>query len=429
MNNERHTLFAGAEVLLPGGRFVRADLLVAGRRIAAVIENPAPESRPAFDERIDCSGMLILPGLVNCHCHAAMTLLRSLGTGLPLDRWLREAIFPVEAKMRPDDVRAGTLWGALEMLAGGITAVADMYDFPAACEEAFAMAGLRASVCRVGLAFPDGSPAGRLAECRDHLARGCDGLINRDASIHSEYLTDERFCRELAAVNREFGRPLHFHVSETRREHEECIARHGRTPVAYLAATGLLDHGGYAAHCVWCTDDDFRILREHGVSIVHNPTSNLKLGSGVARIADALALGVNVALGTDGTASNDNLNLFEEMHLAALLANGLGGGPGRLLSRQVLEMATAGGARALGRTDCGELRAGMLADLCIVDLDRPHLHPHGDLADLAVYSMQAADVAMTVVDGEIVYDRGAWPRVDAERARFELLSSARRLHR
>lgn len=429
MDNERRTLFTGAEALLPDGRFVRADLLVAGRRIAAVLEQPAAEPPPAADERVDCAGMLILPGLVNCHCHAAMTLLRSLGTGLPLDRWLREAIFPVEAQLSPGDVRAGTLWGALEMLAGGITAVADMYDFPAACEDAFAEAGLRASVCRVGLAFPDGSPAGRLAECRDHLALGCGRLINRDAAIHSEYLTDERFCRELAAVNREFGRPLHFHASETRREHEECIARHGRTPIAYLAGTGLLDCGGYAAHCVWCTDDDFRIMREYGVSLVHNPTSNLKLGSGVARIADALELGVNVALGTDGTASNDNLNLFEEMHLAALLANGLGGNPGRLPSRKVLEMATAAGARALGRADCGELRAGMLADLCIVDLRRPHLEPHGDLADLTVYSMQAADVAMTVVDGEIVYDRGAWTRVDAQRARFELLASARRVRR
>ena len=161
-----------------------------------------------------------------------VTLVRGLGGGLPLQRWLEEAIFPVEAKMTPEDVAAGAVWGALEMLAGGTTCVADMYDFPDAYDARLAEAGLKASVNRVGLAFADNVPPNRLAECIAYVARGCTDRINRDFCVHSEYLTNEKFCRELAAANREFRRPVHVHVSETEKEHRECLARHGKTPIA-----------------------------------------------------------------------------------------------------------------------------------------------------------------------------------------------------
>ena len=353
---------------------------------------------------------LVLPGLVNAHGHTAMTLVRGVGSGLPLQRWLEEAIFPVEAKMTPDDIRLGAAWGAYEMLAGGTTCVADMYDFPAAGEEAFAAAGIRAHTCRVGLNFVPG----RLEDCVA-FTRGephAPTLVCRDLCIHSEYLTDEAFCRDLASANRELRRPVHFHVSETRREHEECLARHGKTPIAYLASTGLLDFGGYAAHGVWCTDDDFRLMAEKGVSLVHNPTSNMKLGSGFARVARARELGVNVALGTDGCASNDNLDMFEEMHLASLIHKGLANDPTLLSAWDVIEMATVNGARALGRADLGELAVGKAADFCVVDLNRPHLTPCLDLPNLVVHAMHASDVAETYVAGRRVYDRSR-PAPDA----------------
>jgi 5-methylthioadenosine/S-adenosylhomocysteine deaminase len=248
-----------------------------------------------------------------------------------------------------------------------------------------------------------------------------------DVCIHSEYLTDEGFCRELAAANRELRRPLHVHVSETKREHDECIARHGKTPIAYLAETGLLDCGAYAAHCVWCTDDDFRIMRERGVTLVHNPSSNMKLGSGFARIPEALAAGVRVALGTDGCASNDNLDMFEEMHLAALLHKGRLCDPTVVGAWDVIEMASVNGARALGRDDSGEIAVGKAADLCLVDLDRPHLTPAIDLPNLIVNSMHASDVVTTMVDGEIVYDRGQWPSINHERAQYDFRCALRRL--
>lgn len=410
-------------MLLPGRKVGFGTIETEGDAISSVsLREPGKSDR------------LVLPGLVNCHCHAPMTLLRGVGGGLPLKRWLEEAIFPLEAKLTDEDVHAGALWGAMEMLAGGTTTVADMYEWN--YQHAFLEAGMRARVTTVGRL---GAP-GRLAECiertrswNERMRGEARGDVYMDICVHSEYLTDEHFCRELAAANRELGRRLHVHVSETRREHEECVARHGKTPIAYLADTGLLDRGGYAAHCVWCTDDDFRIMAERDVSLVHNPTSNMKLGSGFARIVRAMELGVNVALGTDGTASNDNLDMFEEMHLASLIHKGIANDPTVLSPWDVVEMATKNGAKALGRGDIGEIAVGRKADFCIVDLDRPHLLPAHDLANLVVHSMHSGDVVQTVVGGRTVYDASLGgdafvgcpvPRAAAKEA---LLASAARI--
>ena len=410
-------------MLLPGRKVGFGTIETEGDAISSVsLREPGKSDR------------LVLPGLVNCHCHAPMTLLRGVGGGLPLKRWLEEAIFPLEAKLTDEDVHAGALWGAMEMLAGGTTTVADMYEWN--YQHAFLEAGMRARVTTVGRL---GAP-GRLAECiertrswNERMRDEARGDVYMDICVHSEYLTDEHFCRELAAANRELGRRLHVHVSETRREHEECVARHGKTPIAYLADTGLLDRGGYAAHCVWCTDDDFRIMAERDVSLVHNPTSNMKLGSGFARIVRAMELGVNVALGTDGTASNDNLDMFEEMHLASLIHKGIANDPTVLSPWDVVEMATKNGAKALGRGDIGEIAVGRKADFCIVDLDRPHLLPAHDLANLVVHSMHSGDVVQTVVGGRTVYDASLGgdafvgcpvPRAAAKEA---LLASAARI--
>ena len=411
-------------MILPGHKVGYGDLEIEGERISNItLRNQATEKS---------NNRLVLPGLVNCHGHTAMTLVRGLGGGLPLQRWLEEAIFPVEAKMRPEDVYAGTAWGVREMLAGGTTSVADMYDFPGDCARAFAEGGMKARVCRVGLGFVPG----RLNDCieftrsfNSSLAPHPSSLVSADLCIHSEYLTDEAFCRGLAEANKELKRPLHVHVSETEKEHNECIARHGKTPIAYLAETGLLDHGGYAAHCVWCTDDDFRIMAEKGVSLIHNPTSNMKLGSGFARVPRAMELGVNVALGTDGCASNDNLDLFEEMHIASLIHKGLSKDPTVLSAWDVVDMATVNGAKALGLSDTGEIAVGKKADLCVVDLDKPHLTPCLDIPNLVVNSMHASDVAETWVDGKRVYKK---PKAGVEvelptATRTEFLEAVKRI--
>ena len=403
-------------MILPGHKVGYGDIEIEGPRISRV---ELREPSTAADRN-----RLVMPGLINCHGHTAMTLVRGLGSGLPLQRWLEEAIFPVEAKMTPEDVYVGTAWGVREMLAGGTTAVADMYDFPGDCARAFAEGGMKARVCRVGLNFVPGRledcveftktfnqwGSGLQTACKRSASTGSDQeiaspLVSADFCIHSEYLTDEAFCRGIAEANKDLKRPLHFHVSETEKEHRECIERHGKTPIAYLASTGILDHGGYAAHCVWCTDDDFRIMAEKGISLIHNPTSNMKLGSGFARITRAMELGVNVALGTDGCASNDNLDMFEEMHLASLIHKGLAQDPTALPAWDVIDMATVNGAKALGMTDTGEIAVGKAADLCVVDLDRIHLTPCLDIPNLIVNSMHASDVAETWVNGKRVYKK------------------------
>ena len=410
--------FENVALLLPDRTVGFGTLETSGSRISKIELAAPPTTSPSLSTSTSTSpstsnspSRLILPGLVNCHGHTAMTLLRGTGGGLPLQRWLEEAIFPIEARMTPDDIRAGVRWGALEMLAGGTTQVIDMYDFPDAGEAAFESVGLKASVSRVGLSFVPGRLADCIAFTRAHpKAHVC---------VHSEYLTDEPFCRALAdANNRELKRPVHVHVSETEKEHRECLARHGQTPVAYLAATGLFDCGGFAAHGVWCTDDDFRILKEKGVVLVHNPSSNMKLGSGFARIPRALELGVTVALGTDGCASNDNLDLFEEMHLASLIHKGLAKDPTVLSPWDVIEMATFG----------NRLAVGAAADFCIVDLDRLHLRPALDLPNLVVHSMHASDVVQTVVDGRLLYDHGTFPTVDLEQAREDFDARVRHCH-
>ena len=418
------------QMILPGRKSAVGDIVVTNGKIDKILISP--EERASSPRGIDLSGAIVMPGIVDAHCHAPMTLLRGVGGGLPLKRWLEEAIFPVEARMTDEDVAAGMTWGAMELLAGGVTCVADMYEHSLAGAAALAETGIKANVCRPGLAISDGTPKGRLEECIDFVRNFSDpnNRLAADICIHSEYLTNEKFCRALAEANREFTRPLNVHVSETKREHEECIARHGKTPIAYLAETGLLDYGGYAAHCVWCTDDDFRIMADRNVSLVHNPSSNMKLASGFARVCRAAELGVNVALGTDGPASNDNLDMFEEMHLTSLIHKGVLLDPTVLSPWEVIEMATVNGAKALGRYDTGEIAVGKAADFCVIALDKPHLNPCVDAANLIVHSAHASDVAMTIVDGRIVYERSpeqSWIDINHERAEFDFEMSLRRL--
>ena len=397
--------FENVFMLLPGRKTRFGSIEIEGRNISSIEISQTP-SFSDFPEK----PRLVMPGFVNCHGHTAMTLVRGLGGGLPLQRWLEEAIFPIEAKMTMEDVRAGAKWGVLEMLSGGTTAVADMYDFPSQMGEVLLEKGMKGRICRVGLSFVPGRLEDSVEFTKvwnSQAKHVLKGDVLSDISIHSEYLTDEDFCRRLSAANKELNRPLHVHVSETRKEHEECILRHGKTPIAYLASTGLLDNGGYAAHCVWCTDDDFRIMADKGVSLIHNPTSNMKLGSGLARIPRAMEIGVNVALGTDGCASNDNLDMFEEMHVASLIHKGFNQDPTVLGAWDLIEMATLNGAKAIGLENTGSLEVGKAADLCVIDLNAVHLAPAVDIPNLLVNSCSAQDVAMTVVDGNIVYEKGS----------------------
>ncbi|MCF0151078.1 MAG: amidohydrolase [Firmicutes bacterium] len=409
----------------------RGYLGVKDNQIAYIGTSAPSES---YEQHRDMTGKLLMPGLINAHGHAAMTLLRGVGSGLPLHRWLNEAIFPIEAKMVPEDIVAGTRWAIMEMLASGTTACSEMYDFPWAAAQVFADAGMKANLGRVMLCFDPSMKAEdcqRLQEC-DTFIKHYDGmgggLIKAEWAPHSEYLTTENTMTALALMAHHYSSNIQIHVSETKAEHEECKQRRGgMTPVQYLKKIGVLNTPTYMAHCVWLEDEDLAILKECGATLVHNPTSNMKLGSGFAPIAKALEMGVNVALGTDGCASNNNLNMFEEMHLAALLQKGLHNDPTLVTADQVLDMATVSGAKALGRPDTGMLCEGMKADIIALDMDRFHLKPAGDIANLLVYSAQASDVVMTMVEGNVLYDNGCFTTIDAKRAEEAYFAAIRRL--
>ena len=457
------TLFRNASVLVredDGYNVLQGAYLgVKGEYISYIgFDEPKDE----YEVVRDMSGKLLMPGLVNAHGHSAMTLIRGAGSGLPLDRWLNEAIFPLEDKMTPDDISVGTTWACMEMLASGTTQIADMYDYPFSAALAYAKAGIKANLCRVGLCFDKDLEPGdwpRTAECINfinvlegkadvnpeamrelpetaetmalplELKRAvASGRVKADFSLHSEYLTTDKFVKAISEANSVMHKRVNVHVSETEKEHMECILRHDKTPIAYLADMGILDEPTYAAHCVWVTDADLKIMAEKGVTLVHNPTSNLKLGNGHARIPEAIAAGVNVALGTDGVASNNNLNMFEEMHIAALVAKGAEHDPTALTDKQLLDMATVNGAKALGRPDTGVLKEGFKADIIAVDMTKPHLLPSTDPVSLLIYSAQGSDVCLTMVDGEVLYEDGEFYTIDAEAVKERLLEASGRLY-
>ena len=413
--------------VLCGHEVKYTSLMVDGDKIAYIGDLPE-----FYDEAKDMHGCVLMPGLINTHTHMSMTLVRGAGSGLALQDWLNNAIFPIEAKMKPEDIKAGAVWAAAEMLAGGTTSAVDMYDFPRAEAEALSETGMKVSLCRVGLSFSEEAeiPLNRLAECIEFVRNFNDtsGRITAEFCLHSEYLTNEKFVRAIAEANRELHANVNIHVSETKKEHEECKQRHGGlTPIQYFNECGIFENPAYAAHCVWVEDKDLEIMAEKGVSLIHNPSSNMKLGSGFADIKKAKEAGVNVGIGTDGVASNNNLNMFEEMHLAALIANGLHRDAAAIQASDIIDMATINGAKAMGRLDTGILEVGKKADIIAVSLDGPHMIPSFDILPLLVYSAQASDVRMTMVDGKILYDNGEFKTIDLERARYYLDEAIKRI--
>ena len=428
-------LFKNCKLLLRGSddplaapeyKAVDGYLGVCGKTID-YIGKVKPEKK--YDEEKDMGGDLLMPGLANAHGHAAMTLVRGVGSDLALQDWLFGKITPIEDRMTAEDVVYGTQYAILEMLAGGTTVYADMYSFPLDCARAAAETGIKSNITRPLICFDPGmepEDCDRIQETPSYF-RAIDGMgegrILADFCIHSEYLATEKTVRRYAQMGKEFGARVQVHLSETKREHEECIARHGLTPMAYFEKLGVLQNPTYAAHCVWVTEEDLEIAARCGVTIVHNPTSNLKLGSGFAPIPRALQKGIRVALGTDGCASNNNLNLWEEMHLAAILHKGYTGDPTVVTPHQVLDMATLNGCLAMGRKNSGVLAEGKDADIICVDLQALHMQPALDIPALLTYSAQASDVRMTMVDGRILYEKGEFYTMDVEKIKYNFRNS------
>ncbi len=409
----------------PGLGTVRGAFVAVDGTAISHVGTDRPEGN--FDRVIDCTGKVMLPGLINAHTHVPMTLMRGYGGGHDLQDWLNHYIFPAEDRLDSRAVKAGTGLALAELIAGGCTCVNDMYYFSDDIAQTVADAGLSANLSRAVTCFdPDVKPEEfvscvEMRELVDRWHGWNGGQILVDASIHGEYTSflNPAMWDYLAQYAADHGLGMHIHLSETRSEHEECIARHGRTPAAELASHGVFDVRTTAAHCVWTTPEDWALLAEKGVTVAHNPVSNLKLGSGVAPIPAMAAAGINIALGTDGVSSNNSHDMFEEIKLAAILHCGVSHDPMAVTPLQALEMATVNGARALGR-DTGVIAAGKTADLILVDFDHPNLIPCHDPVENLVFSARGSDVALTMARGRVLYENGQFLTLDLARIRREV---------
>ena len=379
------------------------------------------------DRVVNCSGKVMMPGLVNAHTHLPMTLMRGYGGGCDLQTWLHDYIFPAEGKLDPRAVSAGAGLGLAEMIASGVTCVADMYMFTSTIAQEILKAGISANLSCGGVYF--GDPADFNPDtCGDCVAQRAlteefhgagDGQILIDASIHGEYTSSAPLWQWMAQFAHDHNQRMHVHVSETKSEHQASLDRHGLTPIQTLNQYGVWDNGGISAHCVYTTPEDWAIMAEKGVSCVHNPYSNLKLGSGIAPIPDMLQAGVNVALGTDGMSSHNSADLFADMKLAALLPSGVRCTPGVITPRQALEMATVAGARALGRPT-GQIAVGKVADLILLDFTAPNLTPCHDVVENLVFAAHGSNVVMNMARGNIIYENGTFHTLDVERIQAEV---------
>lgn len=370
-----------------------------------------------YDVVKDYSNKLLMPGLVNAHTHTPMVFLRGLGAGLPLQNWLNDYIFPTEAKLTPEIIEIASYYAILELLASGVTSFTDMYFFPEGTAKAVSESGIKANINKYLLCFDenqkieDSGIPGSL-EFFNKYHNTADGRLKVDFSIHAEYTNKPHIVKEYSRLCKENNGRMHIHLAETKKEVEECIQRYGVSPAKWFEDLGTFDNPTCAAHLVWPVNDDIEILKRHDVSIMHNPTSNMMLGSGFAPINKLMRNGINVGLGTDGTASNNNLNMFEEMHLCSILSDGFHLDPKYLTNSQVIDMATINGAKLQGRDDTGSLEVGKCADIIALDLNNIHLYPILNYPAIITKSAQAHDVCMTMVDGNVLYENGEYKTLD-----------------
>ena len=386
-----------------GKDIFQGEVRIRDERIEYVGEEKRDEAVPSFDEEIDCGGNLLMPGFKDAHTHSGMTLLRSYADDLPLDKWLNQQVFPIEAKMTGEDVCELTKLAVLEYLTSGITAVFEMYLTPDTIAKAFDEMGMRA--VQVG-GVNDFSQSPEMMEEWYLKLNGKSPLQSYHLGFHAEYTCSRDLLTWIAELAHKYKAPVFTHLAETRAEVEGCKERYKMTPLAFLDSLGIFDYGGGGYHCVHMTDEDIALMKSRGLYAVTNPGSNTKLASGIAPISDYLKAGVPVALGTDGPASNNCLDMFREMFLVTGLAKLRQEDASAVDAMEVLKMATVNGARAMGLPDADVLARGKLADMILIDLNQPNMQPLNHIAKNLVYSGSKQNVKMTMIHGRILYRDG-----------------------
>lgn len=408
---------------------IKGDLAIKGDRILKVGaegELP-PDWKP--ERVIDGKDYLCLPGLINCHTHAAMTLLRSYADDLPLKAWLEDKIWPMEDRLTPEDVYWGTMLAIVEMIESGTTTFSDMYFFVEQTAEAVEKSGMRACLAR-GLVGTGPQGESGLQDSKELLEKwqgAADGRVSIWLGPHAPYTCPPDYLEKVLELAQAYKAGIHIHVAETADEVGQIGALYGKTPVGYLQDCGVFQFPTLAAHCVHLTDDDLAVLAENRVGVAHNPESNMKLASGIAPIPQLLSAGVTVGVGTDGASSNNNLDMLEEMRSAAFLHKVAQMDPLALPAFQAFSMATSGGAKALGLQDVGLLKPGYKADIILVNLHQAHFYPRNNLVSHLVYAASGSDVDTVIIDGQIIMEERKVLTIDKERVIQEVEERAQRL--
>ncbi len=398
-----NTRFYNARILTLTDQFelIEGELWVEGNAISYI--GPAKPTAVKWDKEIDAQGNLLMPGFKNAHSHSAMTFLRSFADDLPLMDWLQQKIFPMEAKLNGERVYHLTKLAIMEYLSSGITANFDMYFYDESIARAAIDTGFRTVM--VGTIFDDVNQV-EAQEAMFHKYQNYAPNVSFRLGFHAEYTTNDAVMKALSEVSQRLKQPVFAHNSETAYEVAGCIERHGVTPTVYMNEHGLFEYGGGGYHCVHLTERDKQIFVEKQLSMVTNPAANLKLASGIADVYSALQLGINVAIGTDGPAGNNALDMFREMYLVSGLAKVLHDDAAIVDAYDVIKMATLGSAKAMGLADCDVLAVGKKADLIMIDLHQPNMQPLNNIVKNIVYSGSKSNVKLTMIDGVIRYHDG-----------------------
>lgn len=433
------------DLLVRGGSLVTMDrnasviedgaVAVRGGRIVAVGQRASIAAKYAANEEIDARGKAVIPGLINGHTHVPMTLFRGLADDLDLNEWLSKYIFPAEAKNVTEEfVRVGTRLALAEMIRGGITTFCDMYYFEEVIAEETAKAGVRGVLGETVIDFPvpDNKTYQEGLAYTERFIKRWQGhqLVTPAIAPHAPYTVSEEHLRSAHALANRTNAPVIIHVAETRKEVEDISKAKGVRPVEYLARIGFLNQRTIAAHVVHVNDEEIRQLKRYGVGVVHTPQSNMKLASGVAPVPQMLRADLALGLGTDGAASNNDLDLWEEMDTAAKLHKVFSGNPRAVPARAAFEMATSRGARALHmESEIGSIEIGKRADLVIVDMGALHQTPRYDIYSHLVYATKAADVRTVIIEGRVIMRDGRLLTLDEEEVKQQARSFRERIVR
>lgn len=412
----------GSEPIMDGGICMENGLITAVGNLGEEV---------LAEETIDLHGSIVMPAFANGHTHLPMTLMRSYADGHNLQDWLTNYIFPVEDRLTREDIYWGSKLAMAELVAGGTVFFNDMYWMMEEVARAAEESGICGVVARSIVHPDDSEPIEKSDRVKEavRLLKYCNNLpggnIRGAMSVHAIYTNTEQALRYMSDLASQFGAMMHIHLSETLQENQDCIRQHGKTPTRYLDDLGFFQNPTIAAHGVFLNEEDLDILKERNVTVVHNPDSNLKLGSGIAPLAQMLQKGIPVMLGTDGASSNNNLNMLEEIHLAAVVHSGVSRDPLRIRTQEALKM----GCRAdLLGFNSGQLVPGKRADLMVIDTNRPHFYPMLNPISNVVYSAQGGDVQYVFSGGELLYKNGEFLKVDIEEIYFHVQKCIKRLY-